>query len=104
MDTVNNEKCTCRTCGHTWERGLDGSHSCVEALLLEVQRLRAALKDSDKDAARMGASLEELLYIGLDVGQTALILARDSAAAVQKRDEARAALAAHKKRKTKAVA
>jgi len=36
--------CTCTTCGYTWPRGRDGSHSCAEGLSNQINALKAEIK------------------------------------------------------------
>ena len=39
MDNKNIELAVCCTCGHSWQKGRDGSHSCTAALLKRIDDL-----------------------------------------------------------------
>jgi hypothetical protein len=41
--SAESNKCTCSTCGKTWTRGTDGSHSCAVFLMLRLELAQTAM-------------------------------------------------------------
>lgn len=41
--------CTCCDCGHQWEQGQDGGHSCVYNLKSRILKLEKAIEEHNAD-------------------------------------------------------
>lgn len=52
-DQSQSKNCTCCTCGYTWERGYDGSHSCVENLSARLAIAEKELAACKRDKVRL---------------------------------------------------
>lgn len=69
----------CTTCGHAWQHGTDGSHSCVDRLTKQRYILMTALREIADRGPLPGYTSAGALRLGLVVTQT---IARDALARI----------------------
>lgn len=53
IDSKDDGICKCSVCGFEWLRGHDGSHSCIDGLKKENQKLKGEIERTNKKGFRV---------------------------------------------------